>query len=116
MNWPNLQITGSDTHNDFAIAKKIIRRVWDVDFKSKYPNGVVTTDTLLMFSKVGIEYVVKQMPASFYIPAMIANWKDPAFGSPINADIKRPFYIGLSEAQKNSYYGKILAKQVGIKE
>jgi serine protease Do len=110
--WQNVIVTGSKTYDDFITAKKIIQAVWDQDFAVKYPERMASADTILRYSKKGITEVVNQMPQSDYIPAMLATWTYTSYKMIAPGDLKIPFYNGLSEGQKNSYYGKILSKQI----
>jgi len=111
--WPMVAITGSKTHHDFIKGKQIQKKVWDEDFAIKYPDRMGTPDTLIAYSKKSMLAVMDQMPNSSYLPVMIVTWKHPAEGYGIvTTEMKEPFYDRLSEAQKDSHYGKILAQQI----
>jgi serine protease Do len=110
--WPDVTVTGSKMHCDYLTAKKIIQNVWDKDFAVKHPGRSAPPDTILLYSKKGIEAVVNRIPESDYIPPMLANWTYTSKKWKVDGDLKRPFYERLSTAQKNSYQGRILSKQI----
>jgi serine protease Do len=113
--WPSVTVTGSKIYDDYTLARKIFRKVWDDEFVSKYPDGMApSADVGLFYSKRAMDVVVNEIPDSYYIPVMIALWKHPASdaGYVVGIKDKKPFYDRLSETQKNSYYGKILGEQI----
>ncbi|WP_316789665.1 FKBP-type peptidyl-prolyl cis-trans isomerase [Pedobacter frigoris] len=113
--WPNVLVSGSKTHQEYLTAKKIMEKVWKEGFLVKYPSGMAPPDSGMAYSLKTRLAVVKQMPDSYYIPAMIATWKHPAedsgFGK-IDIEVKKSFYDKLSDAQRNTYYGKLLGKLI----
>ncbi|WP_316788804.1 trypsin-like peptidase domain-containing protein [Pedobacter frigoris] len=110
--WPNVIVAGSKTHEDFERAKKIQNKIWDEDFAVRHPKRTAYLDTILMYSIKGMYAVMDQMPDSYYLPQMLANWTFTSEKKVVPADIKKPLYDRLSLNAKDSHYGKILEKQI----
>jgi serine protease Do len=110
--WPNVTVTGSKIPQDFLQAEGIRKEEWDGIFAVKYPTKTAPMEDILMYSEKGIAFVVKQMPNSLYLPAMLVTWTYTSGKFAVPIEMKKPYYDKLSDAQKNSHYGKILGKQI----
>ena len=112
--WLNVQVTGSETHQDYLTCRQLRKDIQAKDFLIKYPEGSAPADTVTMYVLKECAEMIRQRPDSYYLAYWLATMQHPleAMGYTFSPEKKKPLYESLSAKVKAGKYGKILEQQI----